>query len=524
MRRSTFFALGAAAVVGAYTYLRQRATPRHYFRSRSAANTAAPLHIPGPAPVLQGRGNILKFLLDPINHAGMLFREYGPVVALAAGTRTNILSIHPYCPGTVFITGAEQMRAVAAHHDTFHRYSVAGTFYPIADPPARLQPLREWGSGLFNVNGETHRGQRRLMLPAFHRKRVEGYRDLMVEATNTMLDSWQPGEVRDMHHAMMTLTMRIATGALFGAALAEDGERISENIAESLQLFFHPLTGMLRYDIPGFPYHRFLNLAGEVSAGMRELTARKRALGADQGDVLAMLLAATDEHGQPLTETELAGHTALLFAAGHETSSNALTWTLLLLAQHPNIAAALHDELDGELHGEAPTIEQLGRLPLLERIIKESMRIFPPVPLNTRVAHADSEVGGYAIPAGAEMLMSIYHIHHDAALYPEPERFDPMRWESIDPSTFEYTPFSGGPRMCIGAAFAMLEMKIALAMILQRYRFSMLPHARVDRAVAITMGPRQGLPMLVQRQDRNFTPAAPIDGNIHEMVRFLPPR
>jgi cytochrome P450 len=520
MRRITFLATVSAALAGAYIIARRNATPLHYFRSRSAPNTAQPLNIPGPPALLGGRGNLLQFLLDPLNQAATMFEQYGPVVALARGTRTNLISIDPYCPGTIFITGAEQMRAVAAQHDIFYRYSAAGTFYPVPDAPARLQPLREWGSGLFNVNGDTHRSQRRLMLPAFHRKRVDGYRDMMVAATNAMLATWHAGEVRNMHHDMMALTMRIATGALFGAELAEDGERVSEKIAESLRLFMQPLTGMLRYDIPGLPYHRFLNLAGEISAGMRQMIARKRTHGADQGDVLAMLLAARDEEGQPLGETELAGHVALLFAAGHETSSNALTWTLFLLAQHPQIAATLHDELSSILQGTAPTVEQLGQLPLLDRVIKESMRIFPPVPLNTRVAHVDTIIRGFEIPAGSEMLMSIYHIHHDPTLYPEPERFNPARWETIDPSTFEYTPFSGGPRMCIGASFAMLEMKIVLAILLQRYRLTLPAQTRIDRSVAITMGPRQGMPMCIDTQDRCFAPAVPIRGNVNEMVHL----
>lgn len=518
MRRSTLLAASAAALIGAVVFARRRATPMHYFRSRSAPNTAAPLRIPGPPALLGGRGNLLQFLADPLNHTGALFRQYGPVVALAAGVRTNIVSIDPHCPGTAFITGPEHMRTVAAQHDIFYRYSAAGTLYPVPDAPARLQPLREWGSGLFNVNGDLHRSQRRLLLPAFHRKRVAGYRDLMVEETERMLNSWVPGETRDMHHAMMALTMRIATGALFGADLAVDGELISQKIAESLRLFMQPLTGMLRYDIAGLPYHRFLDLAAEISTGMRQMITRKRASGIDQGDVLAMLLQARDEAGQELSEEQLAGHVALLFAAGHETSSNALTWTLFLLAQHPAIAAALHDELDSVLHGAAPTVEQLGQMPLLERVIKESMRIFPPVPLNTRVAHVDTTVGGFEIPTGSEMVMSIYHIHHDPMLYPQPERFDPMRWESIDPTTFEYTPFSGGPRMCIGASFAMMEMKIALAMLIQRYRLALLPNARIDRSVAITMSPRDGMPMRVCTQDRCFEPAVVLRGNVREMV------
>jgi cytochrome P450 len=380
--------------------------------------------------------------------------------------------------------------------------------------------LRQWGAGLFNVNGDQHRMQRRLMLPAFHRKRVEAYRDQMVAITQTLLETWQPGETRNMHQDMMGLTMRIATAALFGEDLAEQGEQISHAIEESLHIFVRPLTGLLRYDLPGLPYHRFLDLAAEIDQGMRALVARKRAAGRDQGDVLAMLVQARDEQGLELSEEELIGHVSLLFAAGHETSSNALTWTLFLLSQHPQIASALLEELDGVLHGAAPTVEQLRELPLLDRVIKESMRLFPPVPWNTRVVHQATTLGGYAIPAGTEIVMSIYHIHHDPQIYPNPERFDPARWEVIDPSTFEYTPFSGGPRMCIGSTFAIMEMKLVLAMLMQRFRLELVPGAQIDRSVTITMGPRQGMPMIIHQQDRQFARPAALRGNVREMVQI----
>ncbi len=519
MRRATLFAAGAVTLAGAYAVVRY-ATQRQLFRAFATPNATLPLNIPGPAPILGGAGNTVILLSDPIRVMGSMFERYGNVVAMAQGVRSRIISPLPACPGTVFVTGPELIREVTTQHDLFYKYSAAGTFYPVDEAPPRLRPLRQWGAGLFNVNGDLHRMQRRLMLPAFHRKRVEAYRDQMVTIIDAMLATWQPGEQRNIHHDMMGLTMRIATAALFGDDLAEEGERISRAIEESLHIFFRPLTGLLRYDLPGLPYRRFLDLAAEIEQGMLKLVARKREVGRDQGDVLAMLIQARDEQGLELSEEELIGHVSLLFAAGHETSSNALTWTLFLLSQHPKIAHALLEELDGVLHGAAPTIEQLRELPLLDRVIRESMRLFPPVPWNTRVVHQATTLGGYAIPAGTEIMMSIYHTHHDPQIYPNPERFDPARWETIDPSTFEYTPFSGGPRMCIGATFATMEMKLVLAMLMQRFRLELVPGARIDRSVTITMSPRQGMPMRIHQQDRQFAQPAPLRGNVREMVEL----
>jgi len=175
--------------------------------------------------------------------------------------------------------------------------------------------------------------------------------------------------------------------------------------------------------------------------------------------------------------------------------------------------------VDGVLHGEPPTVEQLQHLPLLDRVVKESMRVLPPAPWNARVLSQPMEFGGYALPSGTEVFVSIYHTHHMPELYPQPEVFDPGRWEHITPSIFEYQPFSAGPRMCIGASFAIMEIKIILAMLVQRYRLQCLLRSTVDRSGLIVITPRGGLPMIVHKQDRQFTRGVGgIRGNVREMV------
>ena len=218
-----------------------------------------------------------------------------------------------------------------------------------------------------------------------------------------------------------------------------------------------------------------------------------------------------------MTDAELVGQATILFGASFETTASTLTWTLLLLAQHPHVMARLMDEFDQVLASDIPTCEQLTQLPYLDCVIKESMRILPPVPFTIRAAERDTEMDGLRVPKNSRVICSHYLTHHLPELYPEPERFLPERWRTIDPTQYEYFPFSAGPRACIGAMFAWQVLKISLAMMLQRFRFTIVPGTRVDRAVRITMTPRYGLPMLIEKNDRRFT-ASELQGQIHEMV------
>jgi cytochrome P450 len=451
---------------------------------------------------------------------GDLFAAYGPVANLAAGAPLRFFSPRPRSAGVVFVRGPELLHQVSINHGTYHHYQLIGPLAPQAEPTARQRPLRYFGAGLFDQNGDEHRRSRRLMLPAFHRKRVEAYRDQMVAQTEAMLAGWRAGERRDIHSDLVQLTMGIATSTLFGVDPARTGARVGLAIQHSLEISFRPATLLLRLDVPGLPYRRLLDLTAQIEGEMRRIIAERRASGSDDGDVLSMLIHAHDEDdGSLLSEDDLVSHAELLFMAGHETSSSALAWTLFLLSQHPQVMADLYDELHAALDGAAPTVEQLGRLPLLDRVVKESMRVLPPVPWNARVAAEATEIGGYHVPAETEVIMSIYHTQHMPEIYAHPERFDPARWESQDYAIFEYVPFNGGPRMCIGASFAMMEIKIILAMLLQRFRLELTEGARIDRLVTATMGPRHGLPMIVQPTDGRYERGAGgARGNVREMV------
>jgi len=276
---------------------------------------------------------------------------------------------------------------------------------------------------------------------------------------------------------------------------------------------------MLRRDLPGLPYWRFLNLAREIDQETVTIVRDKRARGASgDTDMLSTLIAARDEDGSALDEDDLIGHTGVIFAAGHETSTNALAWTFLLLSQHPRVASDLSDELDAVLRGAPPSVDDLARLPLLDAVVKESMRVLPPVPMHPRIVAQDSELSGHHLPAGSELFLSIFHMHHDPDVFSNPDAFDPRRWETVKPSVYEYNPFSAGPRMCIGASFATMEIKMVLATLLQRFRLEMPDGARVDPRVAITMAPKGGLRMRVRSRTDRARPAGGVRGRVRKLV------
>jgi len=482
------------------------------------------LTVPGPRPakVFGRSASLFRLVSDSIGYTGQLFQTYGPIVALNHGGGTNLYSPLPNCPGTVFVYGPEFVRQVATQHEIYYKYPLTGKLYRKKNDSARTEPLKHFAVGLFGVNSNQHRQQRQLLMPAFHKQQIQSYRNDIVAITQSVLDHLQTGEPIDIAEVMRLLTMRVATKTLFGKDIGEGGGSTGRQLQDALALLTSPVTALLPLDLPGLPYHRLLTLIAQLDDEMRAMIARKRAADNEGRDVLSMLIGARDaESGAKLSEDELLGHASVIFAAGHETSSNALTWTLFLLSQHPQVAADLLDELQNALQGEAPTVEHLPQLPLLERVIKESMRVLSPVPWNGRVTAQPTELGGYALPQGTEVFVSIYQTHHMSELYPQPEAFNPRRWEAIEPTSFEYNPFSAGPRTCIGAGFAMMEMKIVLAMLLQRYRLQCLPQ-KVDRSSGlIVMGPKQGLSMTAHSQDRQFAlGASGIRGNVREMVKL----
>jgi cytochrome P450 len=218
-----------------------------------------------------------------------------------------------------------------------------------------------------------------------------------------------------------------------------------------------------------------------------------------------------------MSDTNLVAHAVILYAASFETTANVLAWTLFLIAQHPEIAAALHEEIAERIADQPPDSRHVDELPLLDSVLQESMRLLPPLPFTFRSPLYDVEMSGLLLRKGDKIMLSHYLTHRDPDIFQAPNRFNPSRWSTIRPDPYQYMPFSAGPRLCLGISFAQLELKLTVARIMQRFRLSVVPGSVIEGLVQLTLRPQRGIPMIVHAQDRAFA-ASPITGNIRRMV------
>lgn len=441
-----------------------------------------------------------KVFVDLWTNTRRLHDTYGDVVALAQGDPTYVFAFGPalnfqlLSQPALFLGGKEQIMK------------------GMKDPILR----RLFLSNLLNMNGERHKQQRHLMLPAFHARQIGRYHDDVAAQTRAMLERWRSLSQVDLYAEMKQLTQRITVKTVLGL----DDERVIDQAGTLFQQLMASmvwLTFTPSIDVPGMPYHRALKLARQWESFLHALIAQKRKE-AEATDVLAALVQAHDEDGTRLTNDELFSQVFFLYAAGHVTTSVALTWTIFLLHQHPRIHADLLAELDDTLHGEAPTFASLTHLPLLDGVIKESLRLLPPTPTSMRTTAAPCELDGFALPKGATIFYSPFLTHRLPELYEEPDRFQPQRWETLSRTPYEYLPFAAGPHRCIGAEFALLEIKVVVAMLLQQYRLAVVPNARIEPKGS-EAAPAHGMPMRIMPQDRHFE-RIPVRGNIHRLVDF----
>ena len=356
-----------------------------------------------------------------------------------------------------------------------------------------------FGNGLLTNEGDSWLRQRRLSQPAFHRERVASYGRVMAAYSEELIKNWRTGETRDVHQDMMQLTLRIVVRCLFNV----EAEK-TDIIASAMNLLMRNATGA-RMLLP--PIARYLptpsmialrHAVGQLEKTVYDIIAARRASSADSGDLLSMLMNARDEDGSGMTDKQLRDEVLTFLLAGHETTALALSWTWYLLSKHPDIEERLHAELQLVLGGRSPEFGDLPALAFTDRVIKESMRLYPPAWSLARTAIEDFELRGYKIPAGANIVMSQWIMHRNPRYFPDPEKFDPDRW--LDPAMqrlprFVYFPFGGGPRQCIGNVFAMMEAVLLLATIAQRFRLRMLPDHPVVPVPSFTLRPKHGLKM-----------------------------
>ena len=451
----------------------------------SALSTPLP---PGPRgePLL---GNLRTLRKDPLTFFTAQQRQYGDVVRITVGLVHVVLVAHP-----------DGIRHVL--QDNARNYNKQTRGFAV---------IRELlGQGLLTSEGDFWLRQRRLAQPAFHRQRLSGFARTMVDATEDLARALEPrlssGQPFDVAEDLTHLTLRIAGLTLFGTDVGEESRAVGDALGRVQTFANARLTQLvpLPRSLPLPSHRRFARDAGTLDRVVRTIIERRRREGGEHHDLLQMLMEARDEDtGERMSDTQLRDEVLTLLLAGHETTASALAWTVMLLSRHPEVRRSLEEELARELAGRTPTVEDLPRLALTRRVVDESLRLYPPAWIFSRAAIQDDVVSGFLVPKGTYVLLVPWVTHRHPRLWDNPEGFDPDRFlpeKEKERPRFTWFPFGGGPRQCIGNQFALMELVLVLATLLQRVRLDLSPGFPLAPAPAITLRPRPGVFVTASRR------------------------
>ncbi len=439
-------------------------------------------------PPNDDRPRLARFVDDSVGGLTDIWAAHGDTAVFANGGQK-----------TAFVSGAANNRVLFGRTDALH--------VSIGLPGPRGSAQRAFARGIFGLNGEEHHAARRLFMPLFRNGAVAAYHERLTGAVGSVVATWHNGQTRDLYREMKAISLAVTTGLLFGIDEPDLAARADVAFDEWLDLNHRAgFTSALPVgSATGTEYTQLIE-SGEVLAGLlREVIAARRKRPAAGDDLLAPVLAARASGA--LTDADLMGLVHTLFNAAHHTTTAALTWALFLIAQHPEVNADLLNEMNAGApeHG------------LLDRVIKESLRVLPPVVYVSRVTVLPVRFGEVEVPARSVVVGGLYTTMHAPRAFAEPNRFAPERWAGHGACPYSNVPFGAGSRMCMGAPLATHLMQIALGAIVPRFRLAVVPGSRIDRRASLTLRPDPGIPVLIRDQDRAFS-TSPVTGAIHEMV------
>lgn len=460
------------------------------YASEAATTSAAGLPIDPPGPVLWNPIRAGRDMLrDPLGRLVADWREYGDVIRMRIGPVAYYGLVHP-----------DHLQHVLQENN---RNYVKG---PII---ARTRILI--GDGLFTSEGEFWRRQRRLAQPAFHRQRIGGFAATMTGTAGEMLDAWSlgaaaTGEAFDLAAEMSRVTLRIVGRALFSLDLQESAATVGRALVDALDVVTRRAFTLLPLPlgVPTTDNRRFVRARRDLDEVVLRIIAERRdGDGQPYGDLLAMLLEARDpDSGEGMTDRQLRDEVMTFVLAGHETTAVTLAWIWYLLGRHPEVEQRLRDEVAAAVGRRTPTPDDLPALRYVRMVVDEAMRLYPPVWAFGRQALADDRVGPFRIRAGTPVNLAVWLTHRHPDFWPDPERFDPERFapeRAAARHRFAYLPFSGGPRLCIGNEFALMELVLVVTMMAQRYRITPVdPDHVVEPLVRVTLRPQGGVPVRIR--------------------------
>jgi cytochrome P450 len=437
---------------------------------------------PGPRGRLLS-GSLFDFASGRLDFLTDCAKKYGDFCTFRFGPRRVYLASHPDLIEQVLVTDARH----------YIKHFGARMYKPVL------------GNGLVTSEGDFWLRQRRLAQPAFLRNRLAGYAPIMVGLTQKMVAGWSDGRRVDVHAEMSRLTSAIALKTLFDLDAGAERDAYTETLREVFHLlsarFGHILLAPDWVPTPNnLRLRRALGrLRGLVDGFIGQCRARK----VPGEDLMSRLIHARDEDGTRMTETQLRDEAMTLYLAGHETTALTLAWVWYVLAQHPAAEDKLAGEWSAVLGGRAPTWDDLPKLTYTEHVVTEAMRLYPPVYIIGREPLEDRQVGDFAVRKGSTVFMSQWVTHRDGRFYDAPLEFRPERWAdglAKRLPKYAYFPFGGGPRVCIGNGFAMVEAVLLLATFGQQYRFTLEPEPPVTFDLGITLLPEHGIPAVLRRR------------------------
>jgi cytochrome P450 len=434
------------------------------------------------APELSGLTGLYRFGRDPLGSLAGVKERHGDAVVFGQLLQKNVLFSDPDAVEALFV----------GRHADFAK-------------DVFTKDLGELlGTGLLTNEGEAWKAKRKLMAPSFQPREIASYGDTMVTCAEETLGRFREGELFDAYAAMMRLALDVVARTLFGSEFKRfDEVEACLLIADrSYRKLWRTWRAFVRRWVPLREVRDLREARRRLDAVLLDIIAEKRRN--PGSDMLSRLLALKDESGRGMTDAEIRDEAMTVFLAGHETTALALTYTLHLLATHPEPYARLVEEIDRELAGRRPAVADVPKLVFTNAVVRESLRLYPPVWAMARLVTRDTELFGVFLPEGSQALASQWVIQRDARFFPQPEQFRPERWldgEASDIPRFAYFPFGGGPRVCIGQHFALLEVALILARFAQAVRFEREPSAKLELSPVVTLRPKGPVRFRVRRRE-----------------------